>query len=291
MRQLYNLIPVEPGYFFDIMRIAIQGDRGSFHEEAAVQYFNNEDIEFVPFLTFDSTINSVRISNSDLGIVAIENSRSGSILYNYTLIRESGLKVIGEHSMYIRQNLMALAGQSICSLKEIWSHPVAISQCMGFLKKYPDIALVETDDTARSAKRISEGRLEGVAAIGSTSASELYKLPILAGGIQTYKENYTKFLIVSRKEASVNGANKASLCFSLGHKPGSLAFLLTRLGELGVNLSKIQSVPKPEKAWEYLFYVDIEFDNTIIINSFLELLRSNTNDLELLGIYKKGNSK
>ena len=269
------------------MRIAIQGDRGSFHEVAARQYFGTRDIEIIPFLTFDSTIDSVIRKNSDAGIMAIENARSGSILYNYSLIRESRLKVLGEHSMRINQNLMALPDQSISDIKEIWSHPVAISQCMKFLKHYPHINLVETDDTARSAKRISEEKVKGVAAIGSRIASGIYKLNILAESIETYANNYTRFVIVGDNNDYKEEANKASVCFSLGHQPGSLASLLLKLATLGINLTRIQSVPKDNMEWEYLFYLDLEFGAYRDIPHFIKLLEENTGELEILGIYNK----
>lgn len=270
------------------MKIAIQGERGSFHEVAAKQYFGSLKMKIMPYLTFDSTIESVKIGKSDIGIVAIENARAGSILYNYSLIRESGLKVLGEHSMRVSQNLMALPGQSLDCIKEIWSHPVAISQCMEFLSQYPDIRLVETDDTARSAKRIHEERIDGVAAIGSDIASRIYKLKIIANGIETYKKNYTRFVIIGGETDYSIEADKASVCFSLGHEPGSLANLLVKLAELKINLTKIQSVPKVDRGWEYLFYVDLEFGFKRNFSEFLRVLNMNTEDLEILGIYKKG---
>lgn len=254
---------------------------------AARQYFVNHDIEIIPFMTFDSTIESVYKKQSDAGIMAIENARSGSILYNYSLIRESGLRVLGEHSMRISQNLMAIPGQSLEDINEIWTHPVALSQCMEFLKRYPNITLVETDDTARSAKRISEEEIAGVAAIGSEFASQIYNLQILVSGIETYKKNYTRFLVIG-DQYSTREADKASVCFSLGHKPGSLAGLLTKLAALGINLTKIQSVPKPDSGWEYLFYLDLEFGKYNNIPDFIRILSENTNDLEILGLYKKG---
>jgi len=271
------------------MKIAIQGDRGSFHEMAATQYFNRNTLQIHPCLTFDTTIGSVINQESDLAIIAIENARAGSILYNYSLIRESGLKVLGEHNLRIKQNLMALPGQSIDLLNEIWSHPVAISQCMGFLNRYPMISLVESNDTAESARKIRENKISKVGAIASDNAAALYDLEILAPGIETYQRNFTRFLIVGKENTDWIGADKASVCFSLKHQPGSLAKLLMLLAERNINLSKIQSVPKINEGWEYLFYLDLEFDKTIQITDLVELLERNTNELEILGIYKKGN--
>lgn len=271
------------------MKIAIQGDRGSFHEMAANQYFADRTIQIQPCLTFDTTIGAVLNREADIAIMAIENARAGSILYNYSLIRESGLKVLGEHNLHIKQNLMALPGQRIDLLKEIWSHPVAISQCMTFLNKYPTISLIESNDTAGSARKIRENRVKKTGAIGSDHAAELYELEILAPGIETYQRNYTRFLIVGKENADLKLADKASVCFSLLHQPGSLAKLLMLLAERNINLSKIQSVPKINEGWEYLFYVDLEFDETVQTEDLIQLLERNTNDLEILGLYKKGN--
>lgn len=270
------------------MKIAIQGDRGSFHELAATQYFEGAEIDIYPCNTFDSTIKAVTSHKADHALIAIENARAGSILYNYTLIRESGLKVMGEHNLRIKQNLMALPGQSIKHIKEIWSHPVAISQCMTFLNQYPEITLIESSDTASSARKIKEENIAGVGAIAADNAALLYQLEILAPGIETYHRNYTRFLVVSRNIADWSGADKASVCFSLEHKPGALASLLVVLAERGINLSKIQSVPKVNSGWEYNFYLDLEFDPTTNVQSLIELLDKNCKQLELLGIYKKG---
>lgn len=271
------------------MRIAIQGDRGSFHEVAANRYFNGISFQIFPCTTFDVTIESVTKHKADIALIAIENARSGSILYNYSLIRESGLKVLGECNLRIKQNLMALPGQSIDLIREVWSHPVALSQCMNFLNRYPEISLIESADTAASARKISENQVKGVAAIGADIAASMYSMEILAQGIETYKKNYTRFLVVGKDNGDWSGADKASVCFSLGHKPGSLASLLMLLADMSINLSKIQSVPKINGGWEYLFYLDLEFDETVDVNGLVNVLERNSNDLEILGIYKKGN--
>src|SRR5665811_142557 len=176
------------------MRIAIQGETGCFHEVAARQYFNYDEIEIVPCSTFDLELKTLAGGEADFAVMAIENARSGSILYNYNLLRESGLKVFGEHNVRIKQNLMALPGQQITGIREIRSHPIALAQCMEFLNQYPGITLIESADTAGSARIISENSLYGVAAIGPASAAKIYDLNILAEGIETYKKNYTRFL-------------------------------------------------------------------------------------------------
>ncbi len=270
------------------MKISIQGEKGCFHEVAARQFFCNDEIEIVPCSTFDQTLNSVKEGKADLAIMAIENARSGSMLYNYSLIRESGLKMLGEHNLRIKQNLMALPGQTIHDIKQIRSHPIALAQCMTFLNQYPEITLVESDDTAGSAKLISEHKLKKIAAIASFNAAEIYGLEILAEGIETYKKNYTRFLVIGSEEKGNKKGNKVSICFATGHKPGSLAAVLVKLAEMNINLSKIQSVPRLNGDWEYMFYLDLELPDNSDMNMIESILKEYTSNLEVLGIYYKG---
>ena len=270
------------------MKIAIQGETGSFHEVAARQYFNYDEIEVVPCSTFDLTLNSLKSGEADFAVMAIENARSGSILYNYTLIRESGMKILGEHNLRIKQNLMALHGQKITDIKEIRSHPIALAQCMTFLNQFPGITLIESDDTAASARIISENKLKGVAAIASTNVAEIYGLDILASGIETYKQNYTRFLIIGSEDKGNIKGNKVSICFSTGHKPGSLAAVLVKLAEYDINLSKIQSVPRLNGEWEYMFYLDLELNKNTKSDVIKRLLDKYTSNLEILGVFFKG---
>jgi prephenate dehydratase len=270
------------------MKIAIQGEHGCFHEVAARQYFNYDTIEIVPCSTFDLTLNTVLAGEADFAVMAIENARSGSILYNYTLIRESGMKILGEHNLRIKQNLMALPGQIITDIREIRSHPIAIAQCMTFLNQFPGITLIESDDTAGSARIIGETQAKGIAAIAPSDAAELYGLEILASGIETYKQNYTRFLVVGSESKGNLKGNKVSICFSTGHKPGSLAAVLVKLAELGINLSKIQSVPRLNGEWEYMFYVDLELTKNTNSGVISRVLAKRTSNLEILGVYFKG---
>ena len=270
------------------MKIAIQGEVGCFHEVAARQYFHNHKIDIVPCSTFDMTLQAVKDKVADYALMAIENARAGSILYNYTLIRESGMKMLGEHNLRIRQNLMALPGQVISDIREIRSHPIALAQCMTFLNQFPGITLIESDDTAGSARQISETGARGVAAIAPLKAAEIYGLNILASGIETYKQNYTRFLVVGSEDKGNKRGNKVSICFSTGHKPGSLAAVLVKLAELEINLSKIQSVPRLNGEWEYLFYLDLELSKNTNSDVIKRVLKNYTSNLEILGVYFKG---
>jgi prephenate dehydratase len=270
------------------MKIAIQGESGCFHEVAARQYFNYDTIEIVPCTTFDMTINSLKNAEAEFAVMAIENARSGSILYNYTLIRESGMKILGEHNLRVVQNLMALPGQTISDIKVIRSHPIALAQCMTFLNQYPEIIHIESDDTAGSARQISQTGAKGVAAIAPSAAAQIYGLEILAPGIETYKQNYTRFCIVGPEEYGNKKGNKVSICFSTGHKPGSLAKVLVKLAELEINLSKIQSVPRLNGEWEYMFYLDLELSKNTNSDVIKRVLKNYTSNLEVLGVYYKG---
>ena len=284
------MVPGKGDFFFkkNNMKIAIQGEKGSFHEVAARQYFKDKEIEIVPCNTFDLTLMAVKDNMADFAIMAIENARSGSILYNYTLIRESGMKILGEHNLRIKQNLMALPGQPVISIREIRSHPIAISQCMTYLNHLRGVTLIESDDTAGSAKYISENKLKGVAAIASANSAEIYGLEIIAAGIETYKNNYTRFLVLGDEKDANKDGNKVSICFATGHKPGSLAAVLVRLAELEINLSKIQSVPRLNGEWEYMFYLDLELNPDHDIALIENVLENYTTNLEVLGIYNKG---
>jgi prephenate dehydratase len=270
------------------MKIAIQGENGSFHEVAARQYFSYDEIEIFPCSTFDLELSTLKNGEVDFAVMAIENARSGSILHNYTLIRESGMKILGEQNLRIKQNLMAMPDQKISDIKEIRTHPIAIAQCMNFLSQYPGITLIESDDTAGSARQISESKSKGVAAIASSHAAEIYGLEILAPGIETYKQNYTRFLVVGSEDKGNTRGNKVSICFSTGHKPGSLAKVLVKLAELDINLSKIQSVPRMNGEWEYMFYLDLELNKNTKSDIIRRVLDKYTSNLEILGVYFKG---
>jgi prephenate dehydratase len=269
------------------MKVSIQGESGSFHEVAARQYFSYDDIEIVPCSTFDLTLSTVLSGEADFAVMAIENARSGSILYNYTLIRESGLKILGEHRLRVKQNLMALPGQQITDISEIRSHPIALAQCMTFLNQFPGMTLIEAEDTAGSARQIRENSLMGVATIAAAHAAEIYGLDILAEGIETYKQNYTRFHIIGSEDKGNTKGNKVSICFSTGHKPGSLAKALDKLAGLNINLSKIQSVPRLNGDWEYMFYLDLELDKNTKSEVIRRVLEKYTSNLEILGVYFK----
>jgi prephenate dehydratase len=273
--------------------IAIQGGYGAFHEIAAKAYFEPLDIEIEPNNTFKDLMTSLKQRKVDYGIMAIENSLAGSIIPNYALIKESKMQITGEIYLRIRQNLVALRGQRIEDIKVVYSHPMAILQCQLFFDNYPDITLIESIDTALSAKMIHDENLSGKGAIASDMAAEKYDLEILAPGIETNKMNYTRFLILRETnghDVDTSIVNKASIYFALANKIGSLSKILSILSYYDINLSKIQSLPIMGKDWEYQFYVDVIFDDYNWYKKSLEAIRPFTSELGILGEYIKGKS-
>jgi prephenate dehydratase len=276
-----------------VKKVAIQGGAGAFHEIAALHYFGSENIEIVPSLTFKDLFMSLKMRHADYGIMAIENMVAGSILPNYNLLRESNMKIIGEIYLRIIQNLVALSGQTINQITEVYSHPMAILQCQKFFEEYPHIRLIESIDTALSAKEIADKKQMGIGAISSLQAAEKYGLEIMHANIEDNPMNYTRFLILADKEEQVEfeePANKSSLHFALAHEIGSLAKILSIFSFFNINLTKIQSLPIVGKEWEYFFHVDVEFSDYKIYEQALSSVRPFTSSLGILGEYHKGKS-
>lgn len=268
-------------------KIAIQGIKGSFHYQAAQEYFGNQ-ITIMECNSFDKVAQSLLKNKADLGVMAIENSIAGSILPNYALIDRLKLNIMGEHYIDIQQNLMAISGQDLNDLKEVHSHPMALLQCKQFFENYPHIKLVEDTDTASTAQRIHQKQLLGIGAIGSKSAAELYNLEIIRHSIQTMKINATRFVILTTKKEKIdrNQVNKASLKFQVHHKRGSLATVLNVISDCRINMTKIQSLPVIETPWKYAFFVDIVFENYEDFEKAEKLLSIMAEDFKVLGIYK-----
>jgi prephenate dehydratase len=268
-------------------KIAIQGIKGSFHHQVAQDYYY-QNVEVDECLSFEELVDSLLSGKSDQAVMAIENSIAGPIIPNYALIDKNNLHIIGEHYLDIHQNLMALKGQQIEDILEVHSHPMALLQCMEFLKKYPDIKLVEDKDTAETARRIHQYQLKGIAAIASKTASEMYDLEILAPEIQTINNNMTRFVILKKENSFVdeNEINRASIKFELDHKRGSLAAVLNVMSDCKLNLTKIQSLPKIETPWKYSFFVDVTFEKYEDYTKAKALLTIMAEYFKVLGEYK-----
>lgn len=269
-------------------KVSIQGYEGSFHQVAAQQYFG-KDVEVVTCATFREVIRVAGSKKeSDGGVMAIENSIAGSILPNYNLLQKSNLRVVGEIYLQIRQNLLVNPGVKLEDIREVHSHHMALLQCIDYLEKYPHWKLVETEDTALSAKHLQQHHSKHVAAIASKLAADLFGLDMLAPNIHTMKNNYTRFLILQREEKVAEDANKASVNFHTDHSRGSLARVLTKIAEGGINLSKLQSFPIPGSDWEYSFHADMEFESIGQFHQVIEAIKPITAELKVYGIYRKG---
>ena len=270
-------------------KVAIQGVKGCFHEQAARLFYEQSD-GVVPDIcecsTFDGLYSSVEAGDADAAVMAIENTVSGGLLPNFELLRRYDRKIKGEVFLRIQQNLMALPGQTIEDIKEVRTHYMAINQTREFFKNYPWIRLVESEDTAKSAAEVAAEGLMGVGAVASTLAAELYGLEILAESIETYKQNFTRFLVLDDSiQVDKSKVNKSSMCFTLSHTPGSLAHVLTILSFYGMNLTRIQSLPIPGQEWQYFFYVDIKFQDYLRYEQALAAVRPLMEDLNILGEY------
>jgi prephenate dehydratase len=272
-----------------IKRVAIQGIKASFHEEAAFKFFG-DDIETIECTSFKQTFQKLANGEADFVVMAIENSIAGSLLPNYSLLREYNFPVIGEVYLHIQLHLMALPGVTFEDIKTVTSHPIAIRQCGDFLDDFPDLKIIESSDTAACAKKIKEENLTDTVAIANTLAAKLYGLNILERRIESNKKNYTRFLILTDKQSEIIGANKASLCFQVSNDVGSLANVLNILAESNINMSKIQSMPVLGKRNEYNFYVDVEWSNSGNYDDAIRRILKHTVNFSIMGEYVKNDA-
>ena len=270
-------------------RVTIQGYEGSFHQVAA-QMYHGKNVQVIPCATFRDVVKmGSNKKESDGAVMAIENSIAGSILPNYNLLQKSNLRITGEIYLQIRQNLLVNRGVRLEEIKEVHSHTMALQQCYEFLDKYK-WKLVETDDTALSAKHIHQHKSKHIAAIASKLAADLHNLEVLVPNIHTMKNNYTRFLMLQRDDMAlpVEGADKASVTFHTDHSKGSLAKVLTKIAEGGINLSKLQSFPIPGSDFKYAFHADMEFGTISQFEDVIQEIRPLTESIKIYGTYKRG---
>lgn len=270
------------------LKIGIQGIEASFHEMAAIKHFGT-GITPIECLTFQQLCEALNKETCDFAVMAIENSIAGSILQNYALLMKYNFTVIGEVYLNIQMNLMALPGVSLSNIDTVQSHPMALRQCSEFLWTMPDKKWVEMEDTALAAKQITEKQLNSTAAIANTLAAERFGLNILKSRIETHKQNFTRFLILSKLPLPIENANKASICIQLKHENGSLGRVLNVFTQNNVNLTKIQSVPIIGKPYEYSFHIDFEWRNESDYEQSMNEIDEHIILKTILGKYKKGN--
>ena len=272
--------------------VAIQGVSGAYHEIAAREFFKGEEIEILECNTFPDLFNALAKDPSLLAIVAIENTIAGSLLQNHTLLRESGCQIIGEHKLRIEHNLVVLPGQKMEDIEEVHSHPIALMQCETFFSQHPQMKVIESVDTALSAKEIIEHKIPKRAAICSALAAQKYGLEVIAKGIETNKRNFTRFLIIAEPTLATQmmeqiTPNKSSLVFSLPHEEGCLAKVLSVLSFYHNNLTKIQSLPIIGEEWRYQFYINLTFNDYPRYRQSLDAIGPLTKDFHILGEYRE----
>ncbi|MCD8296783.1 MAG: prephenate dehydratase [Prevotella sp.] len=272
-------------------RIAIQGLIGSFHDIAAHQFFQGEQLQIICCDTFEEVFENIERDPTVIGMTAIENTIAGSLLHNYELLRDSGTTIVGEHKLHIQHCICCLPEDTWETVTEVHSHPVALMQCRGFLNSHPKIKAVEAWDTAGAAQNISESNSKGWAAICHAEAAKLYGMKILEDSIEDNKHNFTRFLVLCNPNKAdflrdINKTNKASLVFTLPHEEGSLSQVLSILSFYKMSLTKIQSLPIIGHEWEYMFYVDVTFDNITRYRQSVDAIMPLTKELKVLGEYK-----
>ncbi len=269
------------------LNIAIQGITASFHEAAAHKYFGT-GIQTIHCLTFRNLCDKLKNQEADYAVMAIENAIAGSILPNYFLLQEYHFTIVGETYLPIQMHLMALPGVTMEEITTIESHPMALRQCTEYLRSWDQIQLRESDDTALSASKISELQLRDTAAIAGEFAADRFGLQILHRNIETHRKNYTRFLILSKKNKLIENSNKASLYFQVQNEVGSLVDALTIFQKNHINLSKIQSIPIIGRPSEYTMHVDVEWEHRTHYDQAMQQLLRQVQNLNVLGEYQKG---
>jgi len=272
------------------VRVAFQGERGAYGDEAVQAYFKHSihtTPEPFPCRSFNDVFHAVATGEVDFGLVPVENSQAGSINDVYDLLRQYDLFVVGEISYPVDHCLLCLPGQTISDIKRVISHPQALAQSDVYLREL-GVEIVATYDTAGSAKMIREEQLEGVAAVAGRGAAELYQLEILARGIQTIKDNYTRFIALGRESAARrSGHAKTMLVMATAHQPGSLYQCLGVLATNKINVLKIESRPSRQRAWEYVFYLDFEgHREDLHVRAALADLAGHTTFCKVLGSFE-----
>jgi prephenate dehydratase len=269
------------------MKVAIQGEPGSFSHEAAIKLTADAIIVSQP-LSGD-VFAALSSGSVDAAVIPIENSLAGSVLEHFDLLLMHDVLVERETLLRIRHNLIANIGTTIDDIDRVLSHPVALAQCRRFLAAHPKMQSLAFYDTAGSVKQLVEQNDRGAAAIASEAAARYYGASILQASIEDNPENYTRFLQVRRTRDSVQDprANKISIAFSLENRPGSLVAALSALSAMGTNLTKIESRPVHGRPWEYIFYVDCQIQSTDEGSHALSVLASHCAMVKELGRYQE----
>ena len=268
------------------LTVAFQGEIGAYSEEAVFQYFGHS-VTAKPSESFDSVFKLVEQGEASFGVVPVENSLEGSISRVYDLLLNSNLQVCGELDLRIIHCLIANRGATLSTIKKVYSHPQALGQSQTFLN-HLGVESISIYDTAGSVKMIKEQKMLDSAAVASARASEIYNMKILAREIEDNPNNFTRFFILSKTDSPPTGMDKTSIVFSVKHEPGALYDAIKEFADSKINLTKIESRPTRQKAWEYNFYLDFEgHRQDKIVKDTLQRLEKHTLFLKVLGSYPK----
>jgi prephenate dehydratase len=272
-----------------VLKIAIQGYPGSFHDEAARKFFmGEEDLNLIPADTFDILANKLYNQEVDYAVMAIENSIAGTLLQNYRILREKNFWIVGETYLRIQHNLLVNPGTALENIRKVYSHPMALNQCLEFLTSLPKATLIEHPDTALSAMELAQNPNQKHACIASLKAAELTGLEVLQQSIETNKNNYTRFFILSRtKQPSIYHYNKASVYIRIPDEKGHLLKVLQCIDSHGINLGKLQSFPVLGRFRHYFFHLDLEFSDIKQYQGVREDLKKVTVEFAELGVYDR----
>ncbi len=285
MDRIYKLV-IKASKSIQGMEVAFQGEPGAYSQEAAMGFFG-PSVETGPFDTLEEVFAAVQEGTLPYGIIPVENSQVGSISRSYDLLLDSDVMVRGETQVRVTHCLIANKGATLETVKKVYSHPQALGQSQGFLKRM-GYEVIPTYDTAGSVKMIKDEKIMDGAAIASATAAEIYDMKILAREIEDNPNNTTRFFILSGKDSPQTGSDKTSVVFLLAHKPGTLYEAIKIFADRNINLTKIESRPTRQKPWEYNFYLDFEgHRKDPNIQEALEQLKEHVTFLKVLGSYPR----
>ena len=275
-----------PQLFPETAMVACQGVEGAYSGIACEKLFVRPAIFY--FSTFDAVFAAIEKGLCRYGVIPVENSTAGTVNAVYDLMRRHDFRIVRSVRVKIDHNLLVKPGMKLGDIREIYSHPQAIAQCSEFLQSLKNVKVIPCENTAVAAKMAAESHEPGIAALSSRACSKLYGLDILKSDVQDSGNNYTRFICISRNLEIYPGANRTSLMMVLPHEPGSLYRLLSRFNALGINLTKLESRPMPERSFEFMFYFD--FDTSVYSPRFIQLmgeLKDLSEEYEYLGSYSE----
>lgn len=274
-----------------IANIGYQGVRGSYSEEAAIEYFGYQAC-MTPYDSFEEVFKAIEKGEIEYGVIPIENSSTGAINENFDLLNKYGLYIVGEYFLTVRHNLIGTGSSNISKIKKVYSHPQALLQCSEFLSKYPYIDKVSYLNTAKSVELIKKSNDEEIAAIASKRAAEIYSMKVLEEDICDNGNNTTRFAVIGSKLENDSKSNKISVVLTTLHQSGSLYKVIECFSRYGINMLKIESRPIKGKTWEYFFFVDFEgnIEDDRIIQAIREI-KDNSIYFKVIGNYLKGHKE